>query len=161
MLRLFVRVADQARRRNVRLTEGRQGRKIDLLWRSRMVLLRRFERLTDTQQQRLLMRSTARTTTGGRRRLPRLPRSPRRVQPHQHRGLRSTLGELFRGLARRDVTELLTLGRTLDRWLSGIIAYFERAPPTRAPKVATARSNRSSVSLRRPESRQLHAIGGG
>ena len=50
---LFARAVDQVRRRAVRQTEGRRGRKIDLLWRSRMVLLKRFERLTDRQEQRL------------------------------------------------------------------------------------------------------------
>ena len=45
--------SNRVRRRNVRQNRGPPGRKTDLLWRSRMGLLRRLERLTDRQQQRL------------------------------------------------------------------------------------------------------------
>ena len=75
VLRLFGRAVDQVRRRAVRQTEGR-GLKIDRLWRSRMVLLKRFERLTDTQQQGLFGALDGEDHRGGRRRLPGLPRSP-------------------------------------------------------------------------------------
>ena len=54
VLRLFARSVDLVRRRTVQQAEGRRGRKLDRLWRSRMLLLKRFERLTDRQQERLL-----------------------------------------------------------------------------------------------------------
>ena len=55
-------------------------------------------------------------------------------------GLRSALGELFRRLAHRTVPELMTLGRTLDRWLPEIIAYFETGTTNAATEGFNLRS---------------------
>jgi len=60
-------------------------------------------------------------------------------------GLRSALGELFRRLAHRNVPELMTLGRTLDRWLPEIIAYFE----TGTTNAATEGCNRKVKQVKR------------
>lgn len=53
VIRLFARALDTIRRRTVQEQHGRRGRKADLLWRSRMLLLKRFSRLDDRQRQRL------------------------------------------------------------------------------------------------------------
>ena len=146
VLRLFARAVDQVRRRTVRQTEGRRGRKIDLLWRSRMVLLKRFERLTDRQQQRLFDAVDGEDPTG---------EVAAAYLAYQEAlvvfnrtgttGLRSALGELFRRLAHRNVPELQTLGRTLDRWLPEIIAYFE----TGTTNAATEGCNRKVKQVKR------------
>ena len=60
-------------------------------------------------------------------------------------GLRSALGELFRRPAHRHVPELMTLGRTLDRWLPEIIAYFE----TGTTNAATEGCNRKVKQVKR------------
>ena len=146
MLRLFARAVDQVRRRNVRQTEGRRGRKIDLLWRSRMILLKRFERLTDRQQQRLFDALDGEDHHGE---VDAAYLAYQEVLVVSNRtgtlGLRSALGKLFRRLTHRDVPELLTLGRTLGRWLPEIVAYFE----TGTTNAATEGCNRKVKQVKR------------
>ena len=146
ILRLFGRAVDQVRRRTVRQTEGRRGRKIDLLWRSRMILLKRFERLTDRQQQRLFDALDGEDHAG---------EVGAAYLAYQEAlvvfnrtgtvGLRGALAGLFGRLAHREVPELLTLGRTLDRWLPEIIAYFE----TGTTNAATEGCNRKVKQVKR------------
>ena len=146
ILRLFGRAVDQVRRRTVRQTEGRRGRKIDLLWRSRMILLKRFERLTDRQQQRLFDALDGEDHDG---------EVGAAYLAYQEAlvvfnrtgtvGLRGALAGLFERLAHREVPELLTLGRTLDRWLPEIIAYFE----TGTTNAATEGCNRKVKQVKR------------
>lgn len=146
VLRLFGRAVDQVRRRNVRQTEGRRGRKIDLLWRSRMTLLKRFERLTEKEQQRLFDALDG-EDHDGEVAAAYLAYQEALVVFNRHgtQGLRSALGELFRSLAHRNVPELMTLGRTLDRWLPEIIAYFE----TGTTNAATEGCNRKVKQVKR------------
>ena len=59
-------------------------------------------------------------------------------------GCRSALYELS-GDAHRNVPELLTLGRTLDRWLPEITAYFE----TGTTNAATEACNRKVKQVKR------------
>ncbi len=54
ILRLFSRAVDQVRRRTIRQAEGRRGRKVDLMWRTRMLLLKRYGSLTVEQEERVL-----------------------------------------------------------------------------------------------------------
>ncbi len=162
VLRLFGRAVDQVRQRTVRQTEGRRGRKIDRLRRSRMILLKRLERLIDTQQQRLFDALDDEDPAGqvGAAYLA-YPEALVVFNRTGTVGLRSALGELFRRLAHRAVTELVTLGRTLDRWLPEMIAYFE----TGTTNAATEGFNRkvkqvkrvSVIRLRVPEPPELRA----
>ncbi len=146
VLRLFGRAVDQVRRRNVRQTEGRRGRKVDLLWRSRMLLLKRFERLTGKEQQRLFDALDG-EDHDGEVAAAYLAYKEALVVFNRHGtlGLRSALGELFRRLAHRNVPELMTLGRTLDQWLPEIIAYFE----TGTTNAATEGCNRKVKQVKR------------
>ncbi len=140
------RAVDQVRRRKVRQTEGRRGREIDLLWRSRMILLKRFERLTEKEQQRLFDAFDGEDHDG---------EVGAAYLAYQEAlvvfnrsgtvGLRSALGELFRRLAHGSVPELMTLGRTLDRWLPEIIAYFD----TGTTNAATEGCNRRVKQVKR------------
>lgn len=52
VLRLFARAVDQVRRRTIR--QDRRGRKIELMWRTRMLLMKRYSRLTVEQEERIL-----------------------------------------------------------------------------------------------------------
>ena len=111
-----------------------------------MVLLKRFERLTDLQQQRLFDALDGEDRDG---------EVAAAYLAYQEAlvvfnrsgtvGLRSALGELFRRLAHGSVPELMTLGRTLDRWLPEIIAYFE----TGTTNAATEGCNRKVKQVKR------------
>jgi transposase len=146
ILRLFARAVDQVRRRTVQEQAGRRGRKIDRLWTARMLLLTRFERLSQRQRERLFDAVELEDPDGQvsaayiayQEALLLLDR-------HGTVGLRSALGDVFARLAHLEVPELVSLGRTLDRWLPELIAIFE----TGTTNAATEGCNRKVKQIKR------------
>ncbi len=140
VLRLFAALSTRSAGAPSARPRAAEAGKIDLLWRSRMVLLKRFERLTDAQQQRLFDALDGEDHGG---------RSPPPTSPTKKPSSCSTdpaptvcgplSASLFRRLAHREVPESMTLGRTLDRWLPRSSPTSRPAPPTPPPKAATAR----------------------
>jgi len=146
VIRLFARAVDQVRRRAVRQAEGRRGRKVDRMWRSRMLLLKRFSRLDGKQRERVFTTMEAEDPTG---------EVSAAYIAYQEAliffdrrgttGLRSALCDLYGRLAYLEVPELMTLGHTLERWQPAIIAYFE----TGTTNAATEGCNRKVKQVKR------------
>lgn len=146
VLRLFAKAVDQVRRRLVQEHHGRRGRKCDRLWRRRMVLLKRFTRLTVDELDRIEDALTHEDLGGQLTAAYLAYQEALLVFDRQGTvGLRSALGQLFRRLAEADVPELRRLGGTLDRWLPEIVAYFE----TGTTNAATEGCNRKVKQIKR------------
>ncbi len=146
VLRLFARAVDQVRRRTIRQAEGRRGRKVDLMWRTRMLLLKRYERLTVEQEERI-MRTIRQEDYFGEVTAAYIAYQDAMVVFDRKGtvGLRSAIHGLLERLAYLEVPELLTLGGTLDRWMPEIIAYFE----TGTTNAATEGCNRKVKQVKR------------
>ena len=146
IIRLFARAVDQVRRRTIRQAEGRRGRKVDLMWRTRMLLLKRYSRLTVEQEERVLATLGAEDfwgeVTGAylayQEALIVFDRSGTA-------GLRTAINGLLERLAYLDIPELATLAGTLDRWMPEIWAYFE----TGTTNAATEGCNRKVKQVKR------------
>ena len=146
VLRLFARAVDQVRRRTIRQAEGRRGRKVDLMWRTRMLLLKRYERLTVEQEERI-MRTIRQEDYFGEVTAAYIAYQDAMVVFDRKGtvGLRSAIHGLLERLTYLEVPELLTLGGTLDRWMPEIWAYFE----TGTTNAATEGCNRKVKQVKR------------
>jgi len=146
ILRLFARAVDQVRRRTIRQAEGRRGRKIDLMWRTRMLLLKRYSRLTVEQEERILLTLGAEDFWG---------EVTGAYLAYQEAlivfdrtgtaGLRTAINGLLERLGYLNIPELRTLAGTLDRWMPEIWAYFE----TGTTNAATEGCNRKVKQVKR------------
>lgn len=146
VLRLFARAVDQVRRRTVQQDLGRRGRKVDRLWTGRMLLLTRFSRLSERQRERLFD-AVESEDPDGQVTAAWIAYQEALIVFDRHGtvGLRGVLGGLFARLAHLEVPELVSLGRTLDRWLPEIVAYFE----TGTTNAATEGCNRKVKQVKR------------
>jgi len=146
ILRLFARAVDQVRRRTIRQAEGRRGRKVDLMWRTRMLLLKRYSRLTVEQEERILTTLGAEDhwgeVTGAYLAYQEALIVFDRTGPA---GLRTAINGLFERLGYLCIPELRTLAGTLDRWMPAIWAYFE----TGTTNAATEGCNRKVKQVKR------------
>ncbi len=146
ILRLFARAVDQVRRRTIRQAEGRRGRKVDLMWRTRMLLLKRYGRLTVEQEERILRTLDAEDYWG---------EVTAAYLAYQEAlvvfdrvgtaGLRTAINGLFERLGYLNIPELRTLATTLDRWMPEIWAYFT----TGTTNAATEGCNRKVKQVKR------------
>jgi len=115
VIRLFAQDLDQVRRRTVRHAKGRRGRKIDRMWRSRMLMLKRFSRLDAKQRERVFATMETEDPNGEVSTASIAYQDALVFFDRQGTdGLRSALCDLYWRLAHLDVPELMTLGRALD-----------------------------------------------
>ena len=146
ILRLFARAVDQVRRRTIRQAEGRRGRKVDLMWRTRMLLLKRYGRLTVEQEERVLatigLEDFFGEVTGAYLAYQEALVVFDRVGTA---GLRTAMNGLLERLGYLDIPELRTLAATMDRWMPEIWAYFE----TGTTNAATEGCNRKVKQVKR------------
>lgn len=145
VIRLFASAVDQVRRRNVVATTGRRGRKIDVLWRSRMLLLARFDRLSDAERDRLFATDAEDPHGEVAAAYIAYQEALELFDRHGTDGLRGVIGHLMWRLAQGEIPELVSLGHTLDRWLPHIVAYFE----TGTTNAATESCNRKIKQVKR------------
>lgn len=146
VLRLFAAAVDAVRRRTVARAEGRRGRKVDKLWRSRMLLLKRYGNLTAAQEARLVeaLRAEDRFDEVGIAWLA-YQEALEVFERTGTVGLRAVLADLLALLGDAHVPELTTLATTLDRWMPEIVAYFE----TGLTNAATEGCNRKVKQVKR------------
>ncbi len=142
-LRLFHQVIDEIRRRSAWALHQRRGRKVDNIWRSRHLLLKAHERLTERQLNRLFDALGGPEDPDGEIGYAYLVKEQARQlwdQPSIGRW-----GELLALLDDSDIAELVRLGHTPDRWHDEIVASFH----TKVTNATTEGLNRKVKHVKR------------
>ena len=139
VVRLAGEALDQCRRRVQQILHGHRGRSGDPLYRARRTLNTGADLLTDTQQSRLdaLFTSDTHVQVEATWRIYQRMIAAYR-DTDRNIGLR-TMSALIDALSNAvpvELTELITLGRTLKRRASDVLAYFTRPGTSNGPTEA-------------------------
>ncbi len=138
-MRLAGEALDQCRRRVQQAIHGHRGRKDDPLYRSRRTLHTGVDLLTDKQTQRLQglfavdAHVQVEATWGIYQRMITAYREPDRTRGRQ---LMTALIESVSHGVPAALTEILTLGRTLNKRAGDVLAYFDRPGTSNGPTEA-------------------------
>ncbi len=139
VVRLAGDALDRCRRRVQQDLHGHRGRKHDPLYRARRTLHTGSDLLTDRQRQRLTTlfgveeHLQVETTWGIYQRMISAYREPDRARGQQL--MHSLIDSLRRGVPAA-LTELITLGRTLNKRAADVLAYFDRPGTSNGPTEA-------------------------
>jgi transposase len=139
VVRLAGDALDQCRRRVQQAIHGHRGRKDDPLYRSRRTLHTGADLLTDKQTQRLQglfavdAHVEVEATWGIYQRMITAYREPDRTRGRQ---LMTALIESVSHGVPAALTEILTLGRTLNKRAGDVLAYFDRPGTSNGPTEA-------------------------
>ena len=139
VVRLAGEALDRCRRRIQQQLHGHRGRTSDPLYRARRTLHTGAGLLTDRQQQRLQALFAAdehvqvEATWGVYQRMITAYREPDRAQGRQ---LMTTLIASLNTGVPGALTEIITLGRTLNKRAADILAYFDRPGTSNGPTEA-------------------------
>src|SRR4051794_10440005 len=139
VIRLAGDALDRCRRRVQQDLHGHRGRKHDPLYRARRTLHTGSDLLTDRQQHRLTTLFSVeehvqiQVTWSVYQRMIGAYREPHRARGRQL--IRSLIDSLSRGVPAA-LTELITLGRTLNKRAHDVLAYFDRPGTSNGPTEA-------------------------
>ena len=139
VIRLAGDTLDQCRRRVQQRIHGRRGRKNDPLYKARRTLHTGADLLTDKQHARLAAlfaiaeHAELEATWGIYQKMVSAYRHPDRKRGHQ---LMSAVIVSLAAHVPKDLKELRTLGRTLNRRAVDVLAYFERPGTSNGPTEA-------------------------
>jgi transposase len=139
VVRLAGDALDRCRRRIQQAIHGHRGRAADPLYRARRTLHTGIDLLTDKQQQRLEMlfaddnHVQVEATWGIYQRMITAYREPDRARGRQL--MANLIDALSHGVP-KPLTELITLGRTLNKRAVDVLAYFDRPGASNGPTEA-------------------------
>lgn len=160
VVRLAGDALDRCRRRIQQAIHGHRGRKSDLLYSARRTLHTGADLLTDKQTTRLeaLFADDAHVeveaTWGIYQRMIAAYREPDRAK---RRELMAKLIELISHGVPAALSEVITLGRTLNKRAADVLAYFDRPGASNGqPRRSTADSSTSAAPLSGSATYQLH-----
>ena len=139
VVRLTGDALDRCRRRVQQTTHGHRGRKDDPLYRARRTLHTGADLLTDKQKDRLTALFRDRCTRRGRSHLGDLPAHDRGLpRPDRAKG-RDLMEHLIKSVSHGVpgvLSEIITLGRTLKKRATDVLAYFDRPGTSNGPTQA-------------------------